>query len=85
MHMVDRTTVREKHAAKIAQREFETERDKRLERVPPEFHEALATMAWNEGHGNGYSEVLIWLDEYIDFLVKPIANYTRRIRREAKR
>ena len=56
---------------------------KLLENVPPEFHLALSSMAYESGHAYGYREVLLHLQELIDELRAPLKEYAERIQRES--
>jgi hypothetical protein len=53
-----------------------------LSQVPEEFRSVIASLAWDRGHSAGYNEILLYVNEYVDSLKKPIQTYTERIKRE---
>lgn len=54
-----------------------------LSPLPPEFHGALSSMAYQSGHAYGYEEVLIHLEDFVTGLQMSIEEFERRIKRTA--
>lgn len=54
-----------------------------LEQVPEEFRGALAGMAYERGHWAGDAEITSVLEGLVDDLKKPIADFEKRIEKEA--
>lgn len=49
--------------SKMTDTEYQKKRNAILRRIPKEYRVGAADFAWTEGHGNGYSEVLFYLEE----------------------
>ena len=49
----------------MTEKEFSIKQKEILSRVPEQFQGWLAKYAWDEGHANGYSEVLIILGDLV--------------------
>lgn len=47
--------------------------------TPKEFREAIAKLAWNEGHSHGYEEVLIYVEEFATSFKEPFKQYNERM------
>jgi hypothetical protein len=60
--------------------EFTERQNEILKGVPKEFHGALSYYAYQQGHSNGNSEILIILCDLVDALEKPISDFEERIR-----
>ena len=50
-----------------------------LKNIPSEFHGPLSYLAYQHGHGSGYHNILIYLEEYAEMIEKPLAEYIKRI------
>lgn len=63
---------------------FEKAQADLLNGVPEEFRAFIKSVAWDNGHSNGYSNVLWYVDDFVSRLGPQIAYFRRRIRREAR-
>lgn len=70
---------------RMTEAEFTEEQAYLLKRAPEEFHSALTHKAWEDGHSSGYEEVILTLDNLIDWLEAPLKAYTDRIRQPKKK
>jgi len=52
----------------MSEQEYLSKLEKILERVPAEYHEGVKRKAWDDGHSNGYSEVLLQAEEIADVI-----------------
>lgn len=59
--------------------EFEQRQDEILKDIPQEFHSAVRWHAYDRGHAYGHNEVLIHVQDLVDMLKEPIAEYTARL------
>jgi hypothetical protein len=73
----DRKTNRSETA--MTDQEFTVRQDEILANIPKEFHSALSSYAYREGHGCGMSDVLIILQDLVNSLETPIEQYRQRI------
>ena len=64
--------------------EFVKKQDTLLARLPREVHAPLATIAWEQGHSNGYSEVIGVLSDLVWALDAPLALLVKRTLKDAK-
>jgi hypothetical protein len=70
---------------RMTEAEFNEEQADLLKRAPEEFHSALSHKAWEDGHSSGYEEVILVLDNLIDWLEAPLKAYTDRIHPKKKK
>lgn len=64
--------------------DFYSKKEQLLSRVPPEFRPALFTLAWDDAHSNGQSEVLIYLEIYVNAIEGPICALIGRLSKQGK-
>ena len=64
--------------------DFQSKKEELLSRVPPEFRPAIFAFAWEEGHANGESEVLIYIENFVDAIEGPIAALVARMSKTGK-
>jgi len=60
--------------------QYSKEQEDILADVPKEFHSAFSVMAYERGHSSGYEECISHLEELVNELKIPIANFENRIR-----
>lgn len=63
----------------VTNEEFKRREEELLSKLPPEFHAAVSYHAYEQGHAYGHSEVLIHVEDLVNMLEKPLAEYTKRL------
>ena len=63
--------------------EYAAKADKLLQKTPKEFWGVMSGIAWDQGHANGYEEVLNVLSELVAVFEEPIREFETRINGEA--
>jgi hypothetical protein len=62
--------------------EYQIESDGLLARLPIEFRNAVANMAWEQGHSAGREEVLNVLRGLVSDLEEPCERFEKRLREQ---
>lgn len=65
--------------AAMTETDFNEDQAALLEQVPVEFHAALSAKAYEDGHSNGWEEIINNLDSLVDCLIPAIKAYTTRL------
>lgn len=71
--------------AQMNEVEFNDAQTKLLSQAPEAFRGALSSKAWEDGHSAGYEEVIVNLQNLIEWLETPLRAYTLHIRSEKKK
>jgi len=62
---------------RMTSEEFASKEKEILSAIPQEFHSAVSSQAYEDGHAYGYEEVLIHVQNLVGMLEKPIAEFKK--------
>lgn len=65
----------------MTESEFVEKQNEILNRVPSHFQGALSYLAYEQGHGGGYHDILVHLEDLVGALENPIKEYTEYVGR----